>query len=301
MSGFIRLERNAFDHPMLKDPARFYAWFWMVARACWKPVPFDIAGTIVTLERGQLCASVRQLANDWQWSKSAVDRFLSRLEAERMIEREAGHGKCVITICNYEKYQSLENSQRDSSGTGNRAEFHPNATRTQPDQKAGQHQGASNPQKTESFEHSDTGLRDSSGTAAGQQRDIKEQGNKVTIEEPNGSSPPIVPQSKTAFSKPDWADQQVWTDFLANRKRKKLANTVTAYRRFLSDIAKLSDDEWPPGRLLEEIVARGWAAAYDPRPKDRRNDRQPENHQQRDHRDGLSRMLDEELGIDNPC
>lgn len=159
MSGFALTHRTVFDHPLFDgDAARLGAWLWLVGKACWKPTPFDNNGRIITLERGQICVSVRQLAERWGWSKSAVDRFLTRLETETMIERKAGQGKMVITICNYGKYQDLEDDERDSSGTA-------------------------------------------SGTAAGQQRDIKEQDNKGTID-----SPPKPPrgQGKTAMPE-DWA------------------------------------------------------------------------------------------------
>jgi len=86
---------------------------------------------------------------------------------------------------------------------------------------------------------------------------------------------------KADFPKPDWADAQVWADFLANRKRKRLANTATAHKRFLADIAALADEEWPPGRLLEHAVARGWGAIFDPRNRNEhhvanRPDRRPQ-------------------------
>lgn len=132
MSGTINLSRDVFDHPLLKDGDRFRAWFWMVARACWKPTRFDVAGRIITLERGQFCCSVRELAEAWGWSKSAVDRFLTRLKTETMIGTDAGTGKLIVTIRNYDKYQS----QPGATGTAN-------GTPT--------------------------------GTAAGQQRDIKEE------------------------------------------------------------------------------------------------------------------------------
>lgn len=117
MAGFFVMERDALSHHLVGGPKGFYPWSWMIATACWKPTPFNINGKTVTLERGQLCVSVRQLAEAWEWSKSAVDRFLSRLETETMIERNPGHGKLVITICNYDKYQDLQDRQRDSSGT----------------------------------------------------------------------------------------------------------------------------------------------------------------------------------------
>lgn len=68
------------------------------------------------------------------------------------------------------------------------------------------------------------------------------------------------------FPKPEWADEQVWTDLKTNRKTKRVPNTPTAYAKFLREIERWVDDAWPPGRVLEAIVARGWASAqYDPR------------------------------------
>lgn len=85
--------------------------------------------------------------------------------------------------------------------------------------------------------------------------------------------PDITPQARGDFPKPDWCEAQVWRDLKANRKAKRLPCTATAHAKLLRDLEKLSDDDWPPGRLLEAIVARGWAAAYDPR-ETSANDRQ---------------------------
>lgn len=67
------------------------------------------------------------------------------------------------------------------------------------------------------------------------------------------------------FPRPEWADPVAWADFMGNRKAKKARNTATAYRGFLADIERLSDDEWPPGRLLEHAAGKGWKGIYDPR------------------------------------
>lgn len=136
MSGFVALHRRALDHPLLNDAGRLGAWSWLLLRAAWKDTPFRAGGELITLKRGQLCVSLRQLGEAWGWPKSTVDRFLTRLENGTMIKREAGHGRLVITIRNYEKYQVAKEGARDGSGTPG-------------------------------------------GTAAGQQRDTKEQGNKV--------------------------------------------------------------------------------------------------------------------------
>lgn len=121
MSGFIAMQREALEHPLFRgNPERFYAWFWLVARAAWKPTPYDINGKTVTIERGQLCASRSQLATAWNWSPSAVERFLTRLETEQMIGRATGQGRTVITICNYAKYQDAgtETGQATEQPTG---------------------------------------------------------------------------------------------------------------------------------------------------------------------------------------
>ena len=115
MSGFATIQRDARKHPLFHgDADRFGAWVWLILGAAWKPTPFDIAGKTVTLERGQICVSIRQLGDEWGWSKSKVDRFLTRLETETMIERKAGQGRCIITICNYEKYQEQRDTDRDN-------------------------------------------------------------------------------------------------------------------------------------------------------------------------------------------
>ena len=116
MSGFIALYREAFAHPVLKDAERFRAWFWLVAHAAWKPTRQDVRGHTITVERGQICAGREYLAKQWGWSPSAVERFLTRLETEQMIGRQTGQMKTIITICNYEKYQSIEAEPEHMSG-----------------------------------------------------------------------------------------------------------------------------------------------------------------------------------------
>src|SRR3546814_18522561 len=94
MSGFITVQREMFDRPVFKgQPQRVYAWRWLLLKAAWKRTPFDIKGVIVTLERGQVCTSRHQLAAEWGMSPSAVERFLTRLKTEQIIEQETGQGR----------------------------------------------------------------------------------------------------------------------------------------------------------------------------------------------------------------
>ena len=117
MSGFAVLYRALSEHPLFAgDASRLGAWAWLILKACWKPSKFNITGKIVDLERGQLCASRAQLAVAWGWSPSAVERFLTRLETEQMIERATGQGRTIITICNYAEYQDVESETGQATG-----------------------------------------------------------------------------------------------------------------------------------------------------------------------------------------
>jgi hypothetical protein len=76
--------------------------------------------------------------------------------------------------------------------------------------------------------------------------------------------------SQRPWALPAGVSLQVWTDFLSNRKRKRLGNTETAWKSFGDDLARVSSQTGiPPPKLIEQCTARGWGAIYDPR--DQRN------------------------------
>lgn len=221
MSGFALTHRTVFDHPLFRgDAARLGAWLWLVGKACWRPTPFDINGRIITLERGQLCASLRQLAEQWGWSKSAVDRFLARLETETMIERKAGQGRLVITICNYSKYQDSGDGRRDSGGTP-------------------------------------------SGTAAGQQRDTKEQGNKGTSIETIVSiqgEGENLPLEQVDFLSP--IPDEAWEKFEAHRREMDKPLTPEARKRARKVLTNLAAKGEDPTRVIEQTIDRAWLTFF---------------------------------------
>lgn len=128
--GYVKSYRKRFKNKLFRGEkfCRGYAWDWLVSHAVFQPYEIDLNGKTVTLERGQLCYSLRYLAEVFGWSKSTTERFLTRLKTETMIETQSGTGQMIITICNYEKYQGeifeagqqtgqQTGQQRDSSGT----------------------------------------------------------------------------------------------------------------------------------------------------------------------------------------
>lgn len=91
-----------------------------------------------------------------------------------------------------------------------------------------------------------------------------EDNHTPSVLSPNGEKHSTA-KPRDPFPMPEWCeDEQVWADFLANRKRKRLPNTPTAHKGFLDDIARISSPEWPPWRLLKHATAKGWGGIYDP-------------------------------------
>jgi hypothetical protein len=96
----------------------------------------------------------------------------------------------------------------------------------------------------------------------------------------NNLTPPIptpeyIPPARkgTDFPMLDCADDELWRDFLKNRKAKKLSNTATAHKRLVNDLTAMSARTgWPPGEVFAACVAKGWGAIYDPRDKNNGND-----------------------------
>ena len=141
MKGWVSGQRSRFDPPLFRASktrpfCRGYAWDWLVAHAIWSPEGYqdDVGGQMIKLSRGQLSYSIRFMAAKWGWSRTATERFIKRLETETMIGTDTGTGQLVITICNYDKYQTDQDQtgtangtvtgtaagqQRDSSGTKN--------------------------------------------------------------------------------------------------------------------------------------------------------------------------------------
>ena len=138
MSGTVNISRRIWRNTAFKaEPfSEREAFMWMIMEASYKPREKRVGNIHINLSRGQLATSVRFMCEAWGWSKSRVDRYLKRLENRDMIGTESGTGINVITVCKYDDYQ--------------------------------------NPIRAEGTPITEN--RDSSGTAAGQQRDKPNKG-----------------------------------------------------------------------------------------------------------------------------
>lgn len=126
MSGGVIIARNLWNDPAFQNEpfSEREAWVWMICEAGWKPREKRVGKVIVQLDRGQLAASIRFMAEAFSWHRNKADRFLKRLEKCNLIRVESGTGVNVITLCKYNEYQLSPKSfgteagqKRDRSGT----------------------------------------------------------------------------------------------------------------------------------------------------------------------------------------
>jgi DNA-binding transcriptional regulator YhcF (GntR family) len=111
--GYFLLSRSIFENPQFRGLDDVFAAIWMIGHAAWKQVTVAIKNgrnskIEVTLERGQLCYSLRFLASKWGCSLDTVQRRISRFLVAGFISTQTRTGITVITLCNYEQYQNFQ-------------------------------------------------------------------------------------------------------------------------------------------------------------------------------------------------
>jgi uncharacterized protein YdaU (DUF1376 family) len=80
--------------------------------------------------------------------------------------------------------------------------------------------------------------------------------------------------SPRPWARPVGVNEQVWSDFLSNRKRKRLGNTPTAWKLFQNDLSRVSVETGiPPPRLIEHAAAKGWGSINNPNDRSVGNER----------------------------
>jgi len=108
MSGWFAVQRNIFDHDLfMKEPfTEREAWMWIISKAAYEQTSHRIANEVLTVERGSFYCTQRELAATWQWGTTKVRSFLNVTQSQNMISIDNKTKKTLISVCNYEVYQS---------------------------------------------------------------------------------------------------------------------------------------------------------------------------------------------------
>ncbi|CAA3723846.1 dnaD domain protein [Staphylococcus aureus] len=118
MTGWISIDRSIQNHWLFKEKrtfSKFEAWIYLLMEANHSKAKVPIGNQIVTVERGQRLTSILTLSDLFNWSRFKVKTFLDLLESDGMLEVKTTSKYTLITIVNYDFYQSEQGRNQDQN------------------------------------------------------------------------------------------------------------------------------------------------------------------------------------------
>jgi len=103
--GYVLIYRQLLQNPIFRTDAEAMAFALLVMKASWKDVKVRYKDKIISLQRGQVAISSRDLAERLERNKDWANRFFKRLSDCDMVRVTSATGVNVVTICNYDSYQ----------------------------------------------------------------------------------------------------------------------------------------------------------------------------------------------------
>jgi len=119
--GWVKLWREQFTHEVSerKPWCDGYAWSYLYSQANYKPGVTNFRNQYIPIERGQFITSKLKLEKIFGWSERRINSFLTSLETREMCAIRVTKRFIMVTICNYEKYQSNQDENEGTDvGTG---------------------------------------------------------------------------------------------------------------------------------------------------------------------------------------
>jgi hypothetical protein len=133
MSGWFAVKRGITSHALFKGkPERLAVWLWLLDNAVWKDTTHDVKGHTVNVPRGSVCVSERHISEACGVGYQVVRTAIKRFKTEHMINAQPTHGKSMISLCNYEKYQDPKGeANAEVNATLTQRQRNPNAQKEQ--------------------------------------------------------------------------------------------------------------------------------------------------------------------------
>lgn len=108
-SGWFKFYRNTFDNPICtKDSEYFFVWCYLLSEAAYEEKRVIFKNEEILLKKGQTITTVTEIANALKISRSKVERILKKLKIEMQIDTKTCSRNTIITVLNWEKYQSSD-------------------------------------------------------------------------------------------------------------------------------------------------------------------------------------------------
>lgn len=117
--GWVKIHRKLQDNKVwLSEPfTRAQAWVDLILLANHKDGYIRVAGERIDLKRGQCGWSILNLSKRWKWSRGKTTRFLKELANDAQITLKTDTRNSIITICNYNDFQSNDTTDSTTDDT----------------------------------------------------------------------------------------------------------------------------------------------------------------------------------------
>jgi len=117
--GWVKVHRKILENPLFKNPKLFTLWMYLLLRANHSDAKTMIGNKVIELKRGQFLTGRKKLSEALDIPESTLERLLEVLESEQQIGQQKLTKYRLISITNYELYQSSEqqtDNKRTASG-----------------------------------------------------------------------------------------------------------------------------------------------------------------------------------------
>lgn len=120
MEGYIYLHRKLQKNPIYGNSIALHCWIECLFRATYEDKSVYVKRQKIELNRGQFLMGYREFAETIRCSKTTIHYWFNIFEVERFIVRKTMYKGTIVTINNYDQYQTPERfivQRRDKDGT----------------------------------------------------------------------------------------------------------------------------------------------------------------------------------------
>ena len=116
-NGYVKIYRGFDEDPVFADTIEALLFVDLVVYANWEDGHVSVCGRRIGLKRGQRATTLSTLSRRWNLKKGGVRRRLDKWKKHGLIECSGDTGVTLITVCNYDKYQSSAHGDDTALGT----------------------------------------------------------------------------------------------------------------------------------------------------------------------------------------
>ena len=105
-NGWIKIHKGIWNNPWMYKPNVLTVWVYILCHVEWQPTDVIFEGKRITLQPGQGLFKFTKVAGLLKIPITTLHRIVETLKNEKQIEKQSSPRNTVITVVNWEKYQT---------------------------------------------------------------------------------------------------------------------------------------------------------------------------------------------------